>query len=368
MVAIIGRYRLPMVPVMSLYAAVLLTAVGRWARERRWLPPLAAFWAFSALLGFAFHESPLVKEMKQERMAEACHRLARIHQTEGRPVEALETTQRAIDWFPEAAELYLIPGLPYERMNPYQLTWARRKANVDHRLAPSDDMVTCARILEEGGSPEWAEKVLRRAFVFYRHSDVVLGELLGVLWRQGKRDAMEELLERTSYSNPKSPAAAYFRALTEPGGSDKGFFLPASGFEAVHSAEIEFRNGRFVQACRLLQVAWQGGFAHSAEANYLLARCWSEIGDLGKATEHLKLAAELSPDYVRLAQYEGELIQLKAASRAEDPAHRERLAQAYLSGWRIRDFAEVQKWERPPGVEAVFPRLKASDADFEPIR
>jgi len=369
MVAIIARYRLPAAPVMALYAGVLLTALPKWIREKRWLPPLACFWLFSALLGYGFHESPLIKEMKRERVAEAHFRLARIAQLEGRPLEALEMIQQAIDRFPEASEFYLIPGLPYDRRNPFEVAWARRKADLQHRLDTSRKMVTCARVLEGGGSPDFAEKVLRRAIIFYWSYDAVLGELLGVLWRQGRRDAIHQLLREVRYTNPDSPAVAYYRALMSSEDPDQDYFRPANAFGAMQAARIEFANRRFIPACRLLQLAWRRGFAHSAEANYLLGRCWSEIGDYGRAAEHLELAAKLSPDYVRFAQYEGELNQVRAGLRPEDEASRERFFQACLRAWRIGDIRAVQrKTGGEPAEESVYPRLDAAAVDFEPIR
>jgi len=368
MVAIIARYRLPAAPIMALYAGVLLTALAKWIRGKRWLPPLACFWLFSALLGYAFHESPLVKEMKRERVAEAHYRLARIAQLEGRPLEALEMVQQAIDWFPEASEFYLIPGLPYDRKNPFEVAWARRKADIQHRMAPSREMVTCARVLEQGGSPEFAEKVLRRAIIFYWSYDSVLGELLGVLWRQGRRDAIQEVLREVKYTNPTSPAVAYYRTLMSSEDPVQDYFRPENGFGAMQAARIEFANRRFIPACRLLQFAWQRGFAHSAEANYLLGRCWSEIGDYGRAAEYLKLTAKLSPDYVRFAQYEGELNQIRASLRPDDPASRERFLQACLRAWRIEDIRVQERAEGETTEESVYPRLNATDEDFEPVR
>ena len=338
MTAVIGRYRLPAVPVMALYAASLLPAVTGWIAGREWKPLLPCFCLFAGLMGISSSENHELKFMKRERMAEAHQRLARIHQIESNPEAALKNVQEAVDWLPEAAALYLLPGLPYEKANPYELAWERRRERGSHELAPSRKMLVCAHVLEEGGSPETAERVLRTAWDFYPRKDYVLAELLGNLFRQRKFEALRELAAKATAGDQTSDHADYYVAISRPGAADSDYFVPEDGFDAMHRGRIEFRNRRLKQAYRLFQVALRRAFAHSAEAHYLFARASSGIGDYGKAQEHLKLCAQLSPDYARLAEYEAKLIRL--ASLGAEGRHE--LLKALLSGWRIQDLRQLQ--------------------------
>ena len=338
MTAVIGRYRLPAVPVMALYGAALLTAISGWIAGREWKPLLPCFCLFAGLMGISSSENGDLKHMKRERMAEAHQRLARINQLERSPQEALRNVQEAVHWLPEAATLYLLPGLPYEKANPYELAWERRRGMGHHELAPSRKMLVCAQVLEEGGSPETAEQVLRTAWDYYPRKEYVLAELLGNLFRQRKFEALREVATEATAGNRTSVHADYYQAISGPGAGDSDYFVPQDGFDAMHRGRMELKNHRLKQAHRLFQVALKRAFTHSAEAHYLFARACSGIGDYGKAQEHLKLCAQLSPDYARLAEYEAKLIRL--ASLGAEGRHE--LLKALLSGWRIQDLRQLQ--------------------------
>ena len=339
--SVIGRYRLPAVPILAVFAGVAICAISEWVKHKKWAPLLVCFWGFSACLGFGFHENNWIKRMKRERMAEAYHRIAILNQADERMNEALEAIEQAVDWFPEGSSRYVIPGLPYEKKNPFSLAWNKRKEQEHPRLAVPGEMLQCARILEEGGSPNGAETVLRRALDLFRGNREIQEEFMGMLWRNGKREELGTLARRIRVLGPASGSAIYYLQLLEPDSKDKNFFKPATGFAAMRLAQLELLNGRPAQASQLYQLALKRDLVHSADAHYLFARCSSSLGDYAEANEHLETAATLNPDYRRFADYD--ILINRALANKADAAKPERLFNAYLRAWRIREARALQR-------------------------
>jgi tetratricopeptide (TPR) repeat protein len=150
--AVVGRYRLPMMPVLALFAAEALTSLGNFARERNWGRTFAVGGPVAVLLVVSFFQPDGVYRRQTIRV---WLNLAAVQQLASHHEAAIDIATRILTIDPGVGRAYLVRG------RSFYVLEHRREAEADLRRAtdlvpkaPDAPMLLAALLVEEGRPAE----------------------------------------------------------------------------------------------------------------------------------------------------------------------------------------------------------------------
>lgn len=282
-----SRYRLPLVPVLGIYAGAGVIVLADAARERRWrrLAALAA----AGLALFALTQ--VRRHAPSHDLSEEWALTGLSLESQGKSADAEAAFRRALAANPRAA--LALAGLGRLELERGNLPAARRL--LDQALAASPDFVIAlfekARLELREGNALAAEQALRAALKL-QPDDVPSLELLGgILLQRGALDEAEPMLTRALEVRPGSAEAHL--GLARLAGARRN---PAAGLAHAREA-TRLAPGR-------------------ADAWTALAFLALETGDTATAAEALARAEASSPGSPEVAW--GQALLLRAQGRREE--------------------------------------------------